>query len=249
MPLTTLGIRTHFPAIDPMPLFRRIVFVSLLAGLIAGILITVLHQYGTVPIILTAETYEEAAEDHRSPVAQSEAGHHHHGADSWRPSDGLERAGYTALADILTGIGFALLLVCGYVLSGRDVDWRRGILWGLAGFATFAVAPGLGLRPELPGTEAAPLLHRQVWWLCTIASTGIGLGFLAFGRGMALRLAAIALLVLPHVYGAPQPTQDQGTAPEVLAHRFVVIAFTTSLLFWVVLGALTGFFYKKIRYA
>lgn len=232
-----------------MDLFRRIVFVSLLAGLLAGLLVTLVHQVGTVPIILKAETYEQAADDHAAEAVQAGGAHHHHDTEAWAPRDGLERTGYTALADVLTGIGFALLLVCFYALTGREVGWRQGLLWGLAGYATFTLAPGLGLPPETPGTEAAPLLDRQVWWLGTVLATGGGLALLAFTRGTLLRIAAVALLALPHLHGAPQPTDFHSLTPEGLAHRFVAVAFASSLIFWAILGALTGFFYKKIQRA
>lgn len=232
-----------------MDLFRRIVFVSVLAGLLAGLFVTLVHQAGTVPIILKAETYEQAADDHAAEAVPAAGGYHHHDADAWAPRDGLERTGYTALADILTGIGFALLLVCFYALTGREVGWRQGLLWGVAGFATFTFAPSLGLPPEAPGTEAAPLLDRQVWWLATVLATGGGLALLAFTRTNMLRIAGVAILVLPHIYGAPQPAEFHSLAPEALAHRFVAVAFVTSLLFWAVLGALTGFFYEKIQRA
>jgi predicted cobalt transporter CbtA len=76
---------------------------------------------------------------------------------AWEPEDGIEKTAYTLLADLLTGIGFALLLAAGLALQGGTVTWRTGPFWGLAGFATFTLAPGLGLPPELPGTETAPL--------------------------------------------------------------------------------------------
>src|SRR3546814_13405119 len=46
-------------------------------------------------------------------------------------------------------------------LTGRQTGWRQGLLCGLVGFAVFTLAPGLGLRPEIPGTEAAPLADRD----------------------------------------------------------------------------------------
>lgn len=45
-----------------MHLFPRLLLTALLAGLLSGGLATVLHNLGTVPIILQAETYEQAAE-------------------------------------------------------------------------------------------------------------------------------------------------------------------------------------------
>jgi cobalt transporter subunit CbtA len=239
-----------------MALFRRIVFVAALAGLLAGLFVTALHQVGTVPVILKAEVYEQAAAPHdhgdAAPAAHDHgaAAHDHdHDATAWEPADGLERSGYTVLADILTGIGFALLLVCAYALTGsltgRTTGWRQGLLWGLAGFAVFTLAPGLGLRPEIPGTEAAPLADRQLWWVATALATAGGLALLVFGRRALLAVLGIALLVAPHVIGAPLPAEFHSAAPEALAHRFAETAFATSLLFWAALGALSGYFYQR----
>lgn len=247
-----------------MPLFRKLVFVAALSGLLGGLFVTAVHQAGTVQTILKAETYEKAAETvvNTAPAAVAPHSHapgtpahehaaHDHDAGAWAPADGFERTGYTALADILTGVGFALLLVCGYALlgqfTGRQIDWRQGLIWGLAGFVTFVLAPGLGLRPEVPGTESAPLLARQLWWLATVIATGAGLALLFFTRKPWLLLAAIALLVLPHVIGAPQPEEYRSLAPETLVQRFVQEVFVTSLLFWAVLGGLSGYFYQRLR--
>jgi cobalt transporter subunit CbtA len=227
--------------------FRKIVFVSALAGLIAGVVVTVAHYFGTASVILKAEVYENAAETTAAGSTDAQAGAaDHHGAASWEPEGGFERTAYTALADILTGIGFALLLVSAYAIRGGEVNWRTGLYWGLAGFATFTLAPGLGLPAAIPGTEEAPLLDRQIWWVATVAATGAGLALMFIPRKALWALAGIVLIVLPHLWGAPQPAEYGGLAPESLMHEFVVAVVVTSLLFWLVLGSLTGFLYKRI---
>jgi cobalt transporter subunit CbtA len=123
-----------------MATFRRLVFAALCAGLLSGVFAAVAHQLATVPLILEAETYEKSAS------RTSGAAHEH--SSAWEPENGAERMAYTLLADILTGFGFALLLGAGLTLSGGEVGWRQGLLWGLAGFATFTVAPSLGLPPQ-----------------------------------------------------------------------------------------------------
>jgi cobalt transporter subunit CbtA len=170
---------------------------------------------------------------------------HEHESMAWEPKDGFERTTFTALADILTGIGFALLLASAYAIRGGEVDWRKGLCWGLAGFATFTLAPSLGLPPEVPGTAAAPFGDRQIWWIATTAMTGGGLALLFFGRRAVWAVVGSLLLILPHLYGAPQPTEYKSAAPEFLAHQFVTAAVLTSLLFWLALGSLTGFFYRR----
>ncbi len=229
-----------------MTLFRNIVFAAALAGLIAGLFVTIVHTVGTVPIILKAETYEKAAENGAAPATSADAAtaEHDHGAETWQPTDGFERTAFTVLADVLTGIAFGLLLTAAYALRGRTMDWRQGLFWGLAGFATFTLAPGLGLPPEVPGTESAPLLARQIWWVATAAATAAGLALIFFTRNIALSVLGVGLIALPHIYGAPQPAEYKSLVPEGLAHSFVVAVVVTSFLFWLVLGSLTGVFYR-----
>lgn len=229
-----------------MAVLRRLILAALCAGLLSGVVAAAAHHLATVPLILEAETYEQ-------PAAHPPAGHTHDGAAQhpalaeWEPENGIERSLYTLAADLLAAIGFALLLAAGLALRGGAIGWRDGLFWGLAGFAVFTVAPGLGLPPEIPGAEAGPLVARQLWWLLTAAATGAGLALLAFTRRPAWALLALLLILLPHLYGAPQPAEHVAAAPAALAHRFVVAATVASLLFWATLGAATGYFYRRFE--
>jgi cobalt transporter subunit CbtA len=204
---------------------------------------TVAQQLTTVPLILKAEVYEGAPPPPpQGDAPPAPAGAHEHGDDGWAPADGVERTAFTAAANIVTGIGFALLLVAVSELFGGIRDWRQGLFWGLAGFATFTLAPGLGLPPELPAMPAAELGARQLWWLGTAASTAIALGLLFYGRSVVATVAAIVLLVMPHLIGAPQPVSYESPVPDGLHHSFVVAVVVTTLLFWMLLGGLAGLF-------
>ena len=170
------------------------------------------------------------------------APHSHENDDvDWVPADGFQRSAFTALANIATAIGFAVLLVTASEFAGGMTGWRQGIFWGLAGFAVFTLAPGLGLPPELPGMPAADLDARQVWWVATAAATAAGLALLAFTRLLPLALLAVALIVVPHLVGAPKPATFESAVPKTLAHDFVVMASIVSLVFWVLLGGAAGF--------
>ena len=217
-----------------MAAFRRLVFAALCAGLLAGVFAAVAHHIGTVAVILQAEAYEKPMPAaHRYPTA-------------WEPENGAERTAYTLLADLLTGVGFALLLGAGLSLRGGEVGWRQGLFWGLAGFATFGVAPSLGLPPQLPGTEAAPLFDRQLWWLGTAAATGGALALMAFTTRARWAMLAAIVIVLPHVYGAPEPPEASAVASTALAHHFIVAAAVVNFLFWLILGATTGYFQGRL---
>ena len=117
--------------------------VVLLSGALAGFVLFVAQHLAVVPLIETAETYESAARQAMPGMAHEDEG--------WQPADGLERTSFTALSTMLAGIGFAAVLFGAASLSGRALDLRRGVLWGLAGFACFALAPALGLPPKPPG--------------------------------------------------------------------------------------------------
>ena len=231
---------------------RTFLTVALLAGLIAGVIGWGLHMVGTTPLILAAEVYENAGAENAGATAEATAatattdGHdHQHDAVAWAPADGWERNAYSLGAQLITGVGFAFLLTAAIVVFGRGADWRRGLLWGLAGFASFTLAPSLGLPPELPGTEAAPLLDRQLWWIGTVIATAGGLFIAARLCNVYGYAIAVVLIAAPHVIGAPQPQVAGGLAPEELEHKFILVAIVTSLVFWLVLGMLTGAFFKR----
>lgn len=234
-----------------MSLFRNVVFAAAIAGLFAGIVMTVLQAYSTVPLILQAEVFEAQgghAHDHGAtpsvaadPAAGGGAGQaHEHNPDAWAPADGFERYAFTALANIVSGIGFALVLVAVSEFAGGIASWRAGALWGLAGFAVFTLAPGLGLPPELPAMPAADLADRQIWWAATALLTAAGLALIVLRGSAVYSMIGVALIAAPHVVGAPQPVSYDSPIPEGLHHQFVVAVTITNLVFWVVLGGFVG---------
>jgi len=248
-----------------MNLFRNVVFIAAIAGLVAGVVLACMQAYATVPLILKAEVYEQAGgghhHDHTAPAAAdtnamstaAPAGNAMSSAapapaqaaapaqdEGWAPADGFERFGFSVLANIVTGIGFALVLVAVSEFAGGIGNWRQGVFWGLAGFAIFTLAPGLGLPPELPAMPAADLMQRQIWWWATVVATAIGLGLIAFRKTLPLTILGVLLIVAPHIVGAPQPASFETPIPEGLHHQFVVAVTVTNLVFWLVLGAAVG---------
>ena len=245
-----------------MAILRNIVFIAALSGLVAGLAMTAMQYVGTVPLIQKAETFEAAAPAHDH--ASAAPAHDHasnatardgaappedRGEEGWAPKDGLERSAHTALANVVTAIGFALVLLAASELTGGMTGWRQGLFWGLGGFIVFTIAPGLGLPPELPGMPAADVGQRQIWWIATALATGIGLALLVFKRSLPLAILAVALLVAPHLVGAPQPASFESPVPRSLAHAFLVMASVTSLVFWVILGGVAGFARSRVQEA
>jgi cobalt transporter subunit CbtA len=219
--------------------FHRIFLTALIAGAVAGLFAAGVQRIKVIPLIERAELYE-AGEAHGGDARAGMA-------EAWQPQAGLERAAYTALADVLAGIGFAFLLTGAIALAslrGYVVNARRGILWGATGFAVFALAPALGLPPLPPGIEAAELAQRQMWWIATAATTALGLGLIVFSRRLVYGMIGLGLLILPYAIGAPELPEVSGKMPAALAAEFVVASLTTAGVFWLVLGALSGWLYN-----
>jgi cobalt transporter subunit CbtA len=244
-----------------MSVFRNVVFIAAISGLLAGVVLAALQTYATVPLILKAEVFENAGGGHEhaaapaagtetaapaagteatAPAAQAAAPAEEE-VEAWAPADGFERFAYSALANIVSGVAFALILVAVSEFAGGIANWRQGVFWGFAGFAVFTLAPGLGLPPELPAMPAADLGARQIWWTITVVATAAGLALIAFKQSLPLAILGVALIVAPHILGAPQPESHDSPIPADLHHSFVVAVTITNLVFWVVLGAVAGF--------
>lgn len=228
-------------------MFGRIILTALAAGLISGVFVWGAHMVKTTPLILAAEVYEDQAAGHQPTPAFPEQAPAAQPEEEWAPADGIERGAFTLLMDALTGIGFAFLLAGAISLSGRPIDWRRGVLWGLSGFAAFFAAPSFGLAPELPGMQAGDLGARQAWWLATAAATAAGLGLIALQPKTAIKALGAGLIVLPHLVGAPHPEFAPGNVPAEMAAEFAIATLVVTGLFWALLGGLTGYFYNRFE--
>jgi|SRR5215831_968796 len=207
--------------------------VALSSGALAGLLLFSIQHFTVVPLIESAEAYDTAA---HQPAAGDAHDH-----EAWQPADGWQRTSFTALATVLTSIGFASVLFGTLALTGRTVDARRGALWGLAAFVCFGLAPALGLPPQPPGVAVADLYPRQLWWASTALATAIGLWLLAGpGRSWSLRVGGVVCLSLPHLIGAPIAT-GHNAVPAQLIRQFTIASLATTAMFWLVLGTLGGY--------
>jgi cobalt transporter subunit CbtA len=217
----------------------RLFFAAFAAGIIAGLGVTALQQVTTAPLIHKAETFEKAG---ARPATGSAHGHTGAGPAA---KNAIERIAYTALTNIILGVGFALLLVGCFALYGQPVTGPAGVLWGLAGFAVFTLGPAAGLPPELPGMAAGELSGRQVWWLLAAACTAGGLWLLVLKRPIAAKIGGIALLAMPSIIGAPHPEMPSNAVPPELASRFAAMSIIVSAIFWAALGWLAGTFHQR----
>jgi cobalt transporter subunit CbtA len=206
-----------------------------------------LQQWKVAPIILAAEAYEgaEAQAAHVHEHAEAAAPAREHDENAWAPQDGAERIFYTILADILACLGFALVLAAVSTIAGIPVTAQNGVIWGLAGFVTFHLAPAFGLPPELPGMPAADLGTRQLWWWATALCTGAGILAIArFCNWTAIGVAAV-LFLLPHIVGTPPEPDAVSAVPPQLATKFAAHALGTAAVFWLIVGPLFGYLNQR----
>jgi cobalt transporter subunit CbtA len=223
-------------------MIKRIAQTAGFTGLLGALLLTLLQSFWVAPLIQQAETYEKApaaVHEHNEAMAA-----HEHDAEAWEPEDGWQRVLSTTGGNLVVAVGFALMLAGLYTLRapGRT---REGVLWGLAGYAVFCLAPTLGLPPELPGTAAADLTQRQIWWAGTAASTAVALALIVFGRSWLLKLAGAVILVIPHWVGAPQPEVHASLAPEALESQFKWASQLTNAAFWLALGLISAWLFRR----
>ena len=219
-------------------MLHRIFAAGIVAGVLAGLVLSAMHWLRLDPLIAAAETYETAAALH------DPATHVH----EWEP-EGWQRGALTLLANLVIAVGFGLLLAGLFgvreAISGERPDAGQGLLWGLGGFAAFALAPAAGLPPVPPGMPGADILARQAWWLATAIATAGGLALLVFPCGLAWRGAGAALIVAPHIVGAPAPPPGSDAVPAALAAQFVAASLVAAALFWLTLGGVGGWLYAR----
>jgi cobalt transporter subunit CbtA len=225
-------------------MFKHIVFSSALAGIGAALFLSVLQIFWVTPLILQAETYEIAAE---AVAHEHIADDHAHDGSAWQPEDGWQRTVSTISSNILMAIAFALMLTGAYALR-KPPGILQGLAWGLAGYAVFFAAPSMGLPPDLPGTSAAEVMARQVWWLGTALATAFGLGLMFLQTHWPLRMLGAILLVAPHLLGAPQPEIAASLAPDALQTQFRWASALTNGVFWTVLGMLSALTFNRTQH-
>lgn len=245
-------------------MIQRMLTSALVAGCAAWLLAAALHFAFVQKYILLGEDYETGAavhfggatpaadavatDAHSHDDATAEDGHSHDSAEGGDDASAFTRNLWTTVFFGLVYVAYALILVAGFGLArvyGKVITAREGLVWGIAGFAAFQLAPAMGLAPELPGTLAADLGARQVWWWGTVASTAAALGLLGYGRSLVTAAIAAVLLAAPHVIGAPELEGFSGVAPPEVAAAFAARVLGVGLAVWALMGWVAGFVWSR----
>jgi len=248
--------------------FQRLIWAALVTAVVVGSVQTGVQFWQAVPLILAAEVYEAQKADAPEPVAPAahlpsdaaaphEYGHAHEFAKEWAPENGVERIGWTWVANSLHAFSMALLVfaVMGVCLwRGAALRSVPLALWvAAAGWLVFHFWPSLGLHAEIPGMDAARLGSRQGWWLLAAVSAALACASIAGLRSHLRWAAAAAWLVLPYVVGAPHISSDPlaGFGPEAqtalrqLGTQFIWATTWVALSFWASMGLVGGLAFQR----
>lgn len=224
-------------------MFKNILTSAVFAGVAVGALSAVLQLWLITPALVAGELYETGERVHFAVDGSTQSAREM--MSIWaEPSRHAMTIGF----NMVTFTGFALLLVVGFALaarSGHNVTARQGFIWGLAGFISVQLAPSLGLPPVLPGTVGPDVELRQAWWIGCVIATGVGLALVAFGSGFLTMGVAVALILAPHIVGAPQLDTYFGVTPPELSAQFAARSLGTSALAWSMLGFLAAWLWTR----
>jgi len=219
-------------------MFTRIVTSALFAGGAAGLAAGILQWQFVQPVLLHSELYEQGLLTHFGGTLNSTDV----ALDRLQPM----RDALSIIFTMLLNTGYALILIALMSIrqqSGDELTPHKGIIWGIAGYVAVHLAPALSLPPEVPGVAAADVELRQIWWVCTVAATSIGLWLIAFSRNITRIIPAIILILLPHLIGAPEADVFTGPAPTEIGALFASRALGIGLASWAVLGYFSARFF------
>ncbi len=219
-------------------MFSKILTSALIAGAVAGLIAALLQLVFVQPVLLHAEMFETGAMVHTGVSS----------AHFEMPPFDVQRNLLSIVFSMLIYAGYGLVMVALMNLAEAQdatITARSGIIWGVAGFVALHLAPGFGLAPEVPGSAAADIGDRQIWWYAAAAATMAGLWMIAFGKSPVFWGVAAFLILAPHIVGAPHPDVLTGSAPTELGGLFAARSFGVGLAAWVILGCLAGYFWSR----
>ena len=222
-----------------MSVFRNIFFLAVAAGLIAGIAMTVLQARFTVPLILAAETYENAA-----PAAH-DARRRHPGRTPTSPRPGPPPTASSAWPSPSPPTSSPPSAS----RSSSSPPPTSPAASPAGAAASSGASPASPSSPSPRASACRPSSRRCPPPSSSPARSGGSAP--SSPPPPASRWSSsesprpspplgVALVVLPHLVGAPQPASFETPVPEGLHHRFVVAVTVTNLVFWALLGALAG---------
>ncbi len=96
---------------------------------------------------------------------------------------------------------------------------------------------------------AADLFARQAWWVLTASVTALSLWLFLRTNSWMGQLLAIALLIAPHVLGAPHllpGDAEPSRVPAELAARFAAMSLAVHAALWLATAFAVGTLWPKL---
>lgn len=224
-------------------MFARLAACGLAGGIVGGCLVAGIQAVTTTPLILHAEMFEVKEVADAASIILAHAGH----ATDAGGSEGYDmtRLYMTSVMTVACAVGFAWILLAAMYLKNTVITARSILPWAVGAFIATGLAPALGLAPELPGSAAADLGDRQLWWAATAVVSALGISLIAFTRNPLLIVVALALIVAPHVIGVPLPPEPESRVPAEVAAEFASASLVVQFLAWTIPGAIAGWFAQR----
>jgi cobalt transporter subunit CbtA len=224
-------------------MLAKIILSTLVAGLLAGLVMAGIQYVRLTPLIQAAEVYEtpetEAIAEANKPCVETMPGMkmcNDDGRPSWKPEEGWQRTVTTTTASLLTGAGFAILLVGVSMLTNIPITMHNGLIWGICGFIAVSLMPSIGLPPELPGMPAADLQTRQIWWVATIIATGAAIYMWINAKNYWWQICALIIAIMPQLFAPLKAAKTEGNLPASLASEFAANSLAANLVMWLAIG-------------
>ena len=200
----------------------KVLLAALLAGIAAGLVMGAIQHVRLTPLIVAAEVFEGAARDNAMRTLS------------------------TYVTSAMAGAAFAAIMAGLSLLTGLAMTRANGVIWGLCGFLAVTLAPAAGLPPELPGMPVGDLRASQIWWAGTIVATGFGIYLIAARAELWAVAAAVILIALPHVIGAPTASSQVSAVAPGLAAAFAANAIAAGAVFWCLIGLFLGISMERV---
>ena len=223
-------------------MFKNLLLVGLLAGVMSGSFLTLLQAVIVIPLIHEAEQYER-----QLPVMGSETGQHERDGPGreWEPANGWERFAFTWLANVSIAAGFGLMMA-GIMSLHPPKSWTQAVLFGVAGYYAFFLAPAFLLPPELPGSDSSHLQSRQVIWLYTVVVSLVSMALVSFSTRPWLRLLGLVSLASPFLLFTQEDVRYSVPVPSELIEQFTRMTAVTNALLWATISLYVRWLFLKV---
>jgi predicted cobalt transporter CbtA len=230
----------------------RTLLYAMIAGLIAGALVTLFHALVTEPVIDQAIALEEqraaqapgaAMEQHEAPIVSRE----------------FQKTGGLLIGYVLYGTTWALLFTLVFFplqhWLARFGPWRGALLLATLLWWAVILVPFIKYPANPPAVgDPATIGYRQSIYLTLLALSAVGTGLMVWLGGRLARLmrqptwlvvvagllvvGATLILLMP-------PNPDPIAAPADLVVNFHIRSLAGLTLFWAIFGAVFGWLARR----